>query len=145
MKQLIHIGSKTLFATHYHELARTEVQNLQLLTLEVSEQGREIRFLRRVIEGVANSSYGLNVAKMAGIHPSILKNAQSFQRQHFADYDLSSLQMNLFSEQEDCQPSSCNEVEEQVLVDLESFSIEHATPVDALLFLKELQERLKAK
>ena len=144
MRELIHIGSKTLFATHYHELARTEVQNLQLLTLEVLEQGKEIRFLRRVIEGVANSSYGLNVAKMAGIHPSILKNAQSFQRQHFADYDLSSLQMNLFSEREDA-PSSYNEVEEQVLVDLESFAIEHATPVDALLFLKELQERLKAK
>lgn len=144
MRELIHIGSKTLFATHYHELARTEVQNLQLLTLEVLEQGKEIRFLRRVIEGVANSSYGLNVAKMAGIHPGILKNARSFQRQHFADYDLSTLQMNLFSEREDT-PSSYNEVEEQVLVDLESFAIEHATPVDALLFLKELQERLKAK
>jgi hypothetical protein len=52
--------------------------------------------------------------------------------------------MNLFSEQED-HPSSYNEVEEQVLVDLDSFAIEHATPVDALLFLKELQERLKAK
>ncbi|NLZ77395.1 MAG: DNA mismatch repair protein MutS [Spirochaetales bacterium] len=144
MKQLIRIGSKTLFATHYHELARTDEQNLQLLTLEVLEQGREIRFLRRVIEGVANSSYGLNVAKMAGIHPAILKNAQGFQRRHFADYDRSSPQLNLFSEQEDA-PSSHNELEEQVLVDLERFALEHATPVDALLFLKELQERLKAK
>ena len=144
MKQLIALGSKTLFATHYHELARTELQNLQLLTLEVLEQGREIRFLRRVIDGVANSSYGLNVAKMAGIQANVLKTAQSFQRQHFADYDLSSVQMNLFSEPED-PISSYNEIEAQILIDLENFALEHATPVDALLFLKELQERLQAK
>ncbi|MFA5698167.1 MAG: DNA mismatch repair protein MutS [Sphaerochaeta sp.] len=145
MKQLILMRSKTLFATHYHELARTEVQDIQLLTLEVLEQGKQIRFLRRVIDGVANSSYGLNVAKMAGIHSRVLKDAQRFQRQHFAEYDLASTQMNLFSSDHSENHSSMSSIEAHILQQIEEFALEHATPVDALIFLKDLQERLQAK
>ena len=85
MQQLLKIGSKTLFATHYHELARIDTSDLQLLTLQVTEMGSEIHFLRKVMEGIANSSYGLNVAKMAGVGRDVLKQARIFKAA-FCDY-----------------------------------------------------------
>ncbi|WP_332446938.1 DNA mismatch repair protein MutS [Sphaerochaeta sp.] len=141
MQQLLDMGSKTLFATHYHELARIDTSSIQLLTLQVSENNGEVRFLRRVIEGIANSSYGLNVAKMAGISREVLKMARSFQKQHFAEYDLASQQPDLFSIAD--EPSQFDEQQIEVLSQIESFSIEQSSPLDALIFLKKLQETLK--
>lgn len=146
MQQLMKIGSKTLFATHYHELARIDTTDLQLLTLQVTEMGSEIHFLRKVMEGIANSSYGLNVAKMAGVGREVLKQARNFQKQHFADYDLQNLQPDLFSAVEDESGvySTISEQEEEVLDLLQSFSLDQSSPVEALLFLKKLQEKLQA-
>jgi len=146
MQQLLRIGSKTLFATHYHELARIDTTNLQLLTLQVTEMGSEIHFLRKVMEGIANSSYGLNVAKMAGVGREVLKQARIFQKQHFAEYDLQNLQPDLFSAVQDEQTGSAflSEQEEEVLDLLQSYSLDQSSPVEALLFLKKLQELLKA-
>lgn len=146
MQQLLKIGSKTLFATHYHELARIDTSDLQLLTLQVTEIGSEIHFLRKVMEGIANSSYGLNVAKMAGVGREVLKQARIFQKQHFAEYDLQNLQPDLFSAVQDemSVTSFLSEQEEEVLDLLQSFSLDQSSPVEALLFLKKLQERLKA-
>jgi len=146
MQQLLKIGSKTLFATHYHELARIDTSDLQLLTLQVTEMGSEIHFLRKVMEGIANSSYGLNVAKMAGVGRDVLKQARIFQKQHFADYDLQNLQPDLFSAAEDESGAylHVSEQEEEVLDLLQSFSLDQSSPVEALLFLKKLQEKLQA-
>lgn len=146
MQQLLAKSSKTLFATHYHELARIDVSSIQLLTLQVSEQGGQVRFLRRVIEGIANSSYGLNVARMAGIGREVLAYARTFQKQHFAEYDFGSNQPDLFSATGDDLPESTlyDEKEQQVLHQLRSFSIEQSSPLEALLFLKALQEMLQA-
>ena len=84
MQTLIERGSKTLFATHYHELAQTDTSRIQLLTLEVSESGGRIRFLRRVITGIANSSYGLNVARMARHLPPGPRPGPALPEAHFA-------------------------------------------------------------
>lgn len=146
MRRLIALGAKTLFATHYHELAHTDTSSVQLLTLEVSESGSRIRFLKRVIDGIANSSYGLNVARMAGIGRDVLKEARHFQRQHFAEYDLGSQQGNLFTAIgiDDDESFFHNEgEEEEVLSRLRSYAVEHSSPIDALLLVKELQEMLK--
>ena len=98
------------------------------------------------MEGIANSSYGLNVAKMAGVGREVLKQARIFQKQHFAEYDLQNLQPDLFSAVQDEQTGSAflSEQEEEVLDLLQSFSLDQSSPVEALLFLKKLQEKLKA-
>ncbi len=141
MQALIAVGSKTLFATHYHELAQTDTSGVQLLTLEVSESGGRIRFLKRVIEGIANSSYGLNVARMAGIKREVLQTARKFQKQHFAEYDLGSRQGDLFTQAgfDEFDGPSMNEGQEEALQRLSSFSVEHSSPIDALLLIRELQ------
>ncbi|MGH0054339.1 MAG: DNA mismatch repair protein MutS, partial [Sphaerochaetaceae bacterium] len=147
MQKLLSMDCKTLFATHYHELARIDTSAIQLLTLQVSEQGGKVRFLRRVIEGIANSSYGLNVAKMAGVGRDVIKQAQQFQKQHFAEYDLASMQPDLFSNAtlEDGPPiGNLEENEREVVEAIELFNVETSSPLDALLLLKKLQEKLQA-
>ncbi len=146
MQKLLSMQAKTLFATHYHELARIDTSAIQLLTLQVSEQGGQVRFLRRVVEGIANSSYGLNVARMAGIGKEVLSHARTFQKQHFAEYDLMSVQPDLFSASSEDSPTQVfyDETEQEVLHQLRSFSIEQSSPLQALLFLKGLQETLQA-
>lgn len=146
MQQLLEMGPKTLFATHYHELAHVDTSMIQLLTLQVLEQGGHIRFLRKVIEGIANSSYGLNVAKMAGVNPKVLKEARSFQKKHFAEYGLGSMQLELFNNQgcEDPETLYFSEAEQEVLSEIRDFLVEQSTPMDAIVFLKHLQTKLEA-
>ncbi len=68
MKNLITIEAKTLFATHYHELTMLNTAGIRLLTLDVRDDSGSVTFLRRIKEGVANSSYGIHVAKMATLY-----------------------------------------------------------------------------
>ncbi len=69
----------TLFATHYKELTKIcdNISNIKLKTLDTKKWKDEIIFMYKVIEGIAEGSYGIHVAKIAGIHPSIIKRAQS--------------------------------------------------------------------
>lgn len=146
MQRILTIGAKTLFATHYHELARIDTSAIQLLTLQVQESGGQIRFLRRVIEGIANSSYGLQVAKMAGVGRDVLKQAKQFQKQHFAEYDLQAVQPDLFSgaKEDSVIFDEFNDSEKEVLDDLSSFSVDQSSPLDALLLIKKLQQKLQS-
>jgi DNA mismatch repair protein MutS len=72
---LLSKGCKTLFATHYHELTVMENPAIQRLYLDVQEENGEIVFLKRVREGSAARSYGLHVAKLAGLPPAVLERA----------------------------------------------------------------------
>ncbi len=69
------IGCKTFFATHYHELSRMEHTNLKMLCMEVLEQNGSVVFLRKVKEGVTENSYGIHVAKLAGIPQNVIDRA----------------------------------------------------------------------
>jgi len=84
---------------------------------------------------------------MAGIGREVLAHARTFQKQHFAEYDLMSIQPDLFSavSEDSSQQVYYDETEQEVLHQLRSFSIEQSTPLQAVLFLKELQEKLQAK
>ncbi|NLA93345.1 MAG: DNA mismatch repair protein MutS [Spirochaetales bacterium] len=139
MESLIEQGVKTLFATHYHELTMLDTSNIQLLTLAVAEVKRKIVFLKRVQEGVADSSYGLHVAKMAGVPSDVVKRAAIFQKQHFADYTFShdQGQLDLFT---DVFESSTNPIVEELLNRLKSFPTEESTPLQALNLVEELQK-----
>jgi DNA mismatch repair protein MutS len=148
MQSLLEMGPKTLFATHYHELAQLDTSLVQLLTLQVIEKGGEIIFVRKVIEGIANSSYGLNVAKMAGIPTKALRTALSFQKRHFSEYGVANPQLDLFAS--DSMESnlesviSLTEVEADVLETIRSVDIPSSTPIAALLLLEELKKKLDA-
>ena len=69
------IGCKTFFATHYHELSRMEHPNLKMLCMDVLEQNGSVVFLRKVKEGVTENSYGIHVAKLAGIPQAVIDRA----------------------------------------------------------------------
>lgn len=99
MRAMVRMRVKTLFATHYHELTMLDTTGMQLLTPAVSETPRDIVFLRKMHTGVADSSYGLHVARMAGMPAPVLREAANFQRQHFADYALAgrAAQLDLFT------------------------------------------------
>ena len=69
------IGCKTFFATHYHELSRMEHPSLKMLCMDVLEQNGSVVFLRKVKEGVTENSYGIHVAKLAGIPQAVIDRA----------------------------------------------------------------------
>ena len=69
------IGCKTFFATHYHELSRMEHPRLKMLCMDVLEQNGSVVFLRKVKEGVTENSYGIHVAKLAGIPQKVIDRA----------------------------------------------------------------------
>jgi len=73
------LGSKTLFATHYHELTDLgeKLENAKNLTVAVREWGERVIFLYRIVDGGADHSYGIQVAKLAGLPPSVLKRARA--------------------------------------------------------------------
>jgi len=75
------LGARTLFATHYHELThlvgKGKLENVSCLTIDVREHNNEIVFMHRIIPGVANRSYGIHVAKMAGMPESVVSRAQT--------------------------------------------------------------------
>jgi len=170
MRKLIALDAKTLFATHYHELTMLDTTGIQLLTLDVAEHRNNIVFLRKIRKGVANSSYGLHVARLAGVPADVVKEASAFQRQHFADYSLAGndLQLDLFIGGGETSGSSDSpaghavddfsppgsvsaEVSEvgrlfdlakdNVLYPLAEFQLEKSTPLQAMLLLGDLQPK----
>lgn len=78
---LNHIKSRTLFATHYHELTRLEHNKLKLLCMDVKETAGNVIFLRKIKDGSAENSYGIHVADLAGIPQSVIGRAQEILEQ----------------------------------------------------------------
>jgi DNA mismatch repair protein MutS len=137
---LLELGGVTLFATHYHELTMLDTTGMQLLTLQVEESKNNITFIRKVIEGVAASSYGLHVARIAGIPQSVIKNATHFQKQHFANYLALDDEPDLFVD-----TARIEDTEATKLLDrISDFDLDNSSPVDAFMFLKSLRDEIKA-
>lgn len=133
MQYLIKISSLTLFATHYHELTLTNTENISLLHMLVEESHNQVIFLRRIAEGVSDSSYGIYVAKKAGLPREVISEANKFLKNHFVSYfSFDSTQGNLFS--------YSDEIENELSVKIESFDIENSSPLEALLFVSELKK-----
>ncbi|MDD4011171.1 MAG: DNA mismatch repair protein MutS [Sphaerochaetaceae bacterium] len=133
---------KTLFATHYHELTGLDTSSLRLLTLEVAQVGNDVLFLRKIKEGVSDSSYALHVARLAGLPASILRKAAVFQKKHFSDYALG--QGDLFTssliEEKDIDPVKVTE--ELAIQELRNIDADSLSPLDALLRITELKKLL---
>lgn len=130
-------GSITMFATHYHELTMLDTSDIQLLHMAVLEERNSITFLRKAEEGVAASSYGIHVARIAGLPRSVIAEATNFQRKHFIDYtDIASEQGNLFAMPDEEVAS----VEKDIIDKIDAFNIDSSTPLEAMLFLTEIKK-----
>ncbi|HEX5234645.1 MAG TPA: DNA mismatch repair protein MutS [Silvibacterium sp.] len=137
-----HIGARTLFATHYHELTilAEQLQNLKNLRVAVKESPKGITFLHAIEEGPANKSYGIDVARLAGLPPDVIHRARQVLRQHekserqnVAAETGPSLQMTIFT------PLS-----QRILDRLEETDPNSLTPLQALALLDELKAEIKA-
>ena len=139
MEYLRKLGAMTLFATHYHELTMLDTSGMQLLHMAVLEERNSITFLRKAEPGAAASSYGIHVARLAGLPRSVIKEATAFQKKHFADYSFDTAQGDLFidgSEEREESP------EAEVAADIRAFDADSSTPLEALMFITEMQRKL---
>ncbi len=153
------LGAKTLFATHYHELTELEgkLDSVNNYCIAVREQGDDIIFLRKIIRGGADKSYGIQVARLAGVPDSVIDRAKEIaswleetdvtdkaknlqvrtsakKKEAVREADPAEKQMSLF----DLYPA-----DHPVLKELAGLDVSNMTPIQALNTLYELQKRLK--
>ena len=137
------IGCKTLFATHYHELTDMEkdLPGVKNYNIAVKKRGDDITFLRRIVAGPAEDSYGIEVAKLAGLPDSVTKRAHAVLRQLEASAPNAhqTLQLDFDTVEAYNNPTVPSEVVDK----LHSIDIETLTPLEALNFLYELKNALK--
>ncbi|MBD5525119.1 MAG: DNA mismatch repair protein MutS [Lachnospiraceae bacterium] len=152
------LGAKTLFATHYHELTELEdkMDNVNNYCIAVKEKGDDIVFLRKIIKGGADKSYGIQVAKLAGVPDMVIDRAKEIVEQ-LSDNDIiekvQNIEVNIKSEKR--KPVKYDEVDleqmslfdtvkdEDIIKELQEIDVGHLTPVDALNTLYRLQNKLK--
>ena len=142
MEYMKKLGAITLFATHYHELTMLDTSGIQLLHMAVREERSTITFLRKAEPGVSASSYGIHVAKLAGLPKEVVRDAAQFQRRHFADYSFDTSQGDLFIDNEPVREPG---TEEEVIDDIMAFDTDSSTPLEALMFINGLKGKLERR
>lgn len=137
------IGCRTLFATHYHELTRLADtrQRVKNLSVAVSEVGGRIVFLRQVVPGGASRSYGIDVARLAGLPRSVISRS----RQILGELELGQLhgetsQLSLFSAVASQAPAEVDVVTSALCKKLDSIDPHKVTPIEAIALLAELKK-----
>ena len=136
------LGCKTLFATHYHELTDLEgsIEGVKNYNIAVKKRGEDITFLRRIVRGPADDSYGIEVAKLAGLPGTVTRRAHEVLRALEATAPKNKVeQMDFDALQEYNSPA----VSSEVLEKLDALDVETLTPIEALNFLYELKKTLK--
>lgn len=134
------IKSKTFFATHYHELTRLVHPSLQLLCLDVLEQSGQVVFLKRIKEGATTNSYGIHVAKLAGIPDSVIKRAENVLATLQKDTPVT-IENEKPEKPKLTMPSLFSE-EELVLEEILSVNPDDMTPFQALQAIAKWKSRL---
>ena len=152
------LGAKTLFATHYHELTELEdkMDNVNNYCIAVKEKGDDIVFLRKIVKGGADKSYGIQVAKLAGVPDMVIDRAKEIVEQ-LSDNDIiekvQNIEVNIKSEKRkavkydevDLEQMSLFDTvkDEDIIKELQEIDVGNLTPVDALNTLYRLQNKLK--
>ncbi len=152
------LGAKTLFATHYHELTELEgkMNNVNNYCIAVKEKGDDIVFLRKIIKGGADKSYGIQVARLAGVPEMVTDRAKEIVAQ-LCDNDILEKVQNIAVDQKEGKhkPVKYDEVDlsqmslfdtvkdEDVINELKEIDVSNLTPLDALNTLYRLQNKLK--
>ena len=138
--------AKTLFATHYHELNKMTEQfsRIKNYNVSVKESGNKIIFIRKLKEGGSEHSFGIHVAKMAGIPNEIVRNASKILKT-FESLRGSKSDINAISQEDDMQLSFFqldDPVLEQIRDDINKLDINELTPLEALTKLNEIKKLL---
>ena len=142
---LNNIGAKTLFATHYFEL--TEIgekgKGAQNYTVSVEEWNNEVIFLRKVIKGTADKSYGIYVGKMAGLPESVIKRANEVlsDLENHEDIALMQEKEQPKHKQRFVQPILVFDDSHPVIDELKSMDVDNITPIQAVQILSELKKK----
>ncbi|MDO4261499.1 MAG: DNA mismatch repair protein MutS [Eubacteriales bacterium] len=155
------LGAKTLFATHYHELTELEgtMDGVNNYCIAVKEKGDDIVFLRKIVKGGADKSYGIQVAKLAGVPESVIRRAKELVEE-LSQADISVKAKTIAEEsrtkgKQRSRPQKYDEVDleqislfdtvkdDDVVKELTELDISNMTPMDAMNTLYRLQNRLK--
>ena len=154
------LGAKTLFATHYHELTELEgtIAGVKNYCIAVKEQGDDIVFLRKIVRGGADKSYGIQVAKLAGVPDSVIARAKEIAEE-LSDNDITSRAKEIAQagatvtqhkavpkpDEVDMQQLSFFDTvkDDDIVRELEGLELSTMTPIDALNTLYRLQTKLK--
>lgn len=151
------LGAKTLFATHYHELTELEgkLPGVNNYCIAVKERGDDIVFLRKIVPGGADKSYGIQVAKLAGVPDSVIERAKELVDQ-LVDADITEKVKDLagikkarkkkphYDEVDMEQMSLFDTVkEDDIIRELQEIDVGNMTPIDALNTIYRLQNKLK--
>jgi DNA mismatch repair protein MutS len=142
------LGAKTLFATHYHELIELAgfLPRAKNFNVAVTEERGEVIFLRKVIPGGVDRSYGIHVAKLAGLPKSVIHRAQEILSDLESNGGKSSALKLSKSDKRKKSPESQIPLfgqKPEILVELEKLDINSLTPLEALNKLYELQQKAK--
>ena len=137
-------GARTLFATHYHELTMLaeKLKKVRNLRMGVKETSRGIVFLHNIEPGAASKSYGIDVAKMAGLPPAVIERARHVLRQH-EKQERQSVQFETVAEP--MQLTIFTPLSQRIVDRIEAVDVNALTPLQALNLLEELQQELKEK
>ena len=153
------LGAKTLFATHYHELTELEgkLDGVNNYCIAVKENGDDIVFLRKIIPGGADKSYGIQVAKLAGLPDTVIERAKQIVEE-LSTNDIVETARNIADQSGDNaakKPEKLDEVDlgqmslfdtvknDDIIKELEELDITNITPMEALNKLDELQSKVR--
>ena len=151
------LGAKTLFATHYHELTELEgkLDNVNNYCIAVKEKGDDIVFLRKIVKGGADRSYGIQVAKLAGVPDSVIGRAKEICQELIDNNITCGVESLAPQKRTHRRVKKMDEVDqnqislfdasgdEQILSELKELDLGNYTPIEALNKLYELQGKLK--
>ena len=150
------IGAKTLFATHYHELTELEgkIPCVNNYCFAVKECGDDVVFLRKIVRGGADRSYGIQVAKLAGVPESVIERANELVEE-LSDNDITYRIRDMESSQRPIRHEKIDEVDmnqmslfdtvkdDDIIKELTDMDISSMTPLDALNTLNRMQNKIK--
>ena len=148
-------GAKTLFATHYHELTELEgkLSGVNNYCIAVKEKGDDIVFLRKIVKGGADKSYGIQVAKLAGVPDSVIQRAKELVEE-LSDADITAAVKDLtatkkkqkitYDQVDMAQMSLFDTVQDNdIIEEIKNLEIGNLTPMEALNILYNLQNKIK--
>ncbi len=146
-----HLKAKTLFSTHYHELTSLseKLVNVENYQISVKEEGEDIIFLRKVIKGSADKSYGIQVARLAGLPKSIINNANRILNGLEEKKDTNKIQPKPLGPQQKSKDQEPRQLDfqtfyqKQILDDVKKINLMETTPLDAMNYLFKLQQQVK--
>lgn len=143
------VGAKTLFATHYHELTELDetLPHLKNIHVGATEENGKLIFLHKILPGPADQSYGIHVAKLAGLPRAVLREASSMLKRLEAEgareINPSSQQLDLFSPVEVVEENPLKAEQEELLDEISQVNLNEKTPLEVMQLVADWQQALK--